>query len=578
MQTTANGPEDYTDWTRVNWRVANRQVRNLRRRLFRATQQGEYRKVSSLQKLMLRSYSNRLLAVRRVTQVNQGKRTPGVDKVLVKTPKARGKLVSELGTYQPWQAKPTKRVYIPKANGKQRPLGIPTMRDRALQAMVKNALEPSWEARFEGSSYGFRPGRSGHDAIGKIYLLARPNKRKKWVVDADIKGAFDNIDHEHLLATIGPVPGIELIRQWLKAGYVDADVFHPTDAGTPQGGVISPLLANIALHGLEKAMGVKRNKLGEITSTRAVVRYADDFVVFCESREDAVQAIEELKTWLKDRGLTLSTEKTRIVHLVDGFDFLGFTIRHYQDPTRPTGYKLLITPSKKSLQNVRDKLRSEWMALKGHNINRVVQQLNPIIRGQANYYRHTVSSRAFDKLDDWMFKREVRWVKFSHPTKPAAWTRNRYWGKLTYREDRWTFGDKATGAFLWKYRWYPIERHALVKGEASPDDPTLVEYWLKRRAQAASELSPRHRRVAQRQSFRCEQCGGSLFNEEELHIHHIVPRSRGGTNRPENLVLRHLYCHQQIHRHKTMSSEVSDLLEPDAVKVARPVLRGGESG
>src|SRR5579872_2385581 len=207
-----------TEWNRVNWRVVNRRVRTLRRRIFRASQQGDYRTVASLQKLMLRSYANRLHAVRRVTQVNHGRNTPGVDQVLIKTPKARGELVDSLRSYQPWRATPTKRVFIPKAKGKQRPLGIPTIRDRALQAMVKNALEPSWEARFEGTSYGFRPGRGCHDAIEKIFRLARPDGRKKWIVDADIEGAFDHIDHDFLVKTIGPVPGRELIRQWLKAG------------------------------------------------------------------------------------------------------------------------------------------------------------------------------------------------------------------------------------------------------------------------------------------------------------------------------------------------------------------------
>src|SRR6266576_5960439 len=269
---SANGTETQTNWNAINWRKANRTVRNLRQRLFRATQEGNLKKVRSLQKLMLKSYSNRLVSVRRVTQINAGKHAPGVDKLAVKTPAARGRMVDTLAHYTLWKAKPAKRVYIPKANHKLRPLGIPVVMDRCLQAMVKNALEPSWEARFEGISYGFRPGRSAHDAIEKIYLLARPNKTKKWILDADIKGAFDNISHDHLQEAIGPVPGRELIKQWLKAGYVEQEMFHETEQGTPQGGVISPLLANIALHGMEDAIGVTYNSKGEISGKRAVVR------------------------------------------------------------------------------------------------------------------------------------------------------------------------------------------------------------------------------------------------------------------------------------------------------------------
>src|SRR6516164_5113040 len=273
---TANGPERRTDWDTAVWRKAQRLVRDLRQRIFRATQAGDRRKVRSLQKLMLRCYSNILMSVRRVTQVNAGKGTPGVDKVVVKTPAARGRLVDHLATAQPWRSQPVRRVYIPKSSGKQRPLGIPTVTDRCLQAMVKNALEPEWGARFEGSSYGFRPGRSCHDAIAKIHLLARPNKRKKWVLDADIKGAFDAIDHGLLLRTLGTAPGRGPIRQWLEAGVLEEGVAHATPRGTPQGGVISPLLLNIALHRMEAALGVRLDTKGRIEGRRAVVRYRDD--------------------------------------------------------------------------------------------------------------------------------------------------------------------------------------------------------------------------------------------------------------------------------------------------------------
>src|SRR6266516_1067138 len=282
----ANGTEKQTEWNAINWRKVNRTVRNLRHRIFRATQEGNQNKVRSLQKLMLKSYSNRLVSVRRVAQINAGKNTPGVDKLVIKTPAARGKMVNALAHYTLWKAKPAKRIYIPKANNKRRPLGIPVIQDRCLQAMIKNALEPAWEARFEGTSYGFRPGRSCHDAIEKIFVLARPNKTKKWVLDADIKGAFDHISHDYLLKAIGPVPGKELIKQWLKAGYVEQEMFYATEQGTPQGGVVSPLLANIALHGMEEAIGVKYEYRCQLVGKRAVVRYADDFVVRHEVARD----------------------------------------------------------------------------------------------------------------------------------------------------------------------------------------------------------------------------------------------------------------------------------------------------
>jgi RNA-directed DNA polymerase len=238
MPAMANGAKGQTDWNAVEWRQAMKSVRNLRQRIFRASAEGDHRTVRSLQKLMLRSYSNALLAVRRVTQVNKGKSTPGVDKVVIRTPKARGELVDQLMRHEP--AKPARRVYIPKANGKRRPLGIPVIADRARQAMVLNALEPEWEARFEGISYGFRPGRGCHDAIERIFTIARPPNKKEWVVDADIKGAFDNISHDHVLQAIGLFPGRELVRQWLKAGYVEFGKWEPTGNGTPQGGVVTP--------------------------------------------------------------------------------------------------------------------------------------------------------------------------------------------------------------------------------------------------------------------------------------------------------------------------------------------------
>jgi RNA-directed DNA polymerase len=546
---SANGTKTQTNWNAINWRKANRTVRNLRHRIFRATQEGNLNKVRSLQKLMLKSYSNRLVSVRRVAQINAGKHTPGVDKLVIKTPAARGRMVDALAHYSLWKAKPARRVYIPKASGKLRPLGIPVVIDRCLQAMVKNALEPAWEAKFEGSSYGFRPGRSCHDAIAKIYELARPNKTKKWILDADIRGAFDNISHDYLLIVIGPVPGKELIKQWLKAGYVEQEVFHTTERGTPQGGVVSPLLANIALHGMEEAIGVKYNCRGQLIGKRAVVRYADDFVCFCETREDAEQVQKILVEWLKERGLTLSEEKTRIIHLTEGFDFLSFNIRHYPAPqTAQSGWKLLIKPSKEAVLEVRKNLKDLWNKAKGGNVQAILSKMNPVIRGWANYFRIAVAKEIFGNLDSWMFHKADSYTKHTHRNKPKGWRHRKYWGRFNLeRQDYWTFGDKQTGAYLLKFSWFPIERHTLVKGTASPDDPRLKDYWTKRQAAKGKDLTISKQKLAKRQKGRCPECGESLFNDEEIQVHHLLARSRGGQTTYTNLALVHLLCHQHIH-------------------------------
>jgi RNA-directed DNA polymerase len=565
MQQTANGTTGQTDWTTVDWRAVERNVRNLRERIYRATVEGDYRKVRNLQKLLLRSRSNALQSVRRVTQINAGKKTPGVDKVVVKTPEARGKLADDLRSYQPWRARAARRVYIPKANGKLRPLGIPTVKDRALQAMVKNALEPEWEAQFESISHGFRPGRGTHDAIEAIWLTASKG-RKLWIVDADIKGAFDNIAHDAILQAIKYFPARGLVRQWLKAGYVDEEVYHDTPAGTPQGGVISPLLANIALHGMEKALGIQRNKHGWTQyAKRAVVRYADDFVVLCQTQEDAQKVIEELTTWLAERGLELSEEKTKIVHLDEGVDFLGFNIRRYPASNKGskamTRYKVLIRPSKDAMQRFKKKVRDEWLALKGAPIEAVISHITPIIRGWANYYRSVASKHVFQSLDHWLYRRQVRWARFRHPRKGWTWIRRRYFGRLAPgRMDNWVFGNKGTGLFMYRLQWTKIERHTIVKGTSSPDDGRLRAYWEARRARLPMPTETM-KKVARRQGYKCPICNAPLSNGEEIHLHHMI-RTRSNTDRNtlEYQRVVHLYCHQQIHGTGERPAHVAKLL------------------
>ena len=550
----ASRPKRWRDWRDIDWRQTTRAVKGLRQQIYRASQHGDHKKLRSLQRLMLKSRANAELSVRQVTQINLGRKTPGVDGRVALTPDERTELIKDLLQDQTWKTQPARRVYIPKAKGKTRPLGIPTIADRCRQAMVKNALEPEWEAKFEPLSYGFRPGRDCHDAIGRIYLLARPHTKKKWVVDADIKGAFDNISHEALLEALSGFPAKELIKQWLKAGVIDKGVFAKTEQGTPQGGVISPLLANIAFTGMEEAIGVVYQQMKDYTqvrSTRAIIRYADDFVILTETREDAEDCLNRIKDWLKSRGLEISTEKTSIRHLKDGFDFLGFTIRQYAARiTRKD--KLLIKPSRKAVQEFKSRLKSEWLNLRGHNAERVWQHLNPILRGWGNYYRKVVSSDTFLHLDHFNYAQLKKWCKRTHPNKPFKWILQRYFFRGGPEgKGGLVFGDNKTGFHLTQLQNLTIQRHVLIQHGASPDNPDQREYWKKRDKLKVEALpTNRHKRLAHRQGRVCTECQDTLFNGEQLHVHHRIPKSEGGSDALSNLALIHTTCHQQIHKRR----------------------------
>lgn len=331
---------------------------------------------------------------------------------------------------------------------------------------------------------------------------------------------------------------------------MDKSVFHETSSGTGQGSVISPLLANVALHGMEDALDIRRRKGGGITGPRAVVRYADDFCVFCETQEDAHAVQETLVTWLAARGLTLSAEKTRIVHLTEGFDFLGFTIKHYPSAHTKAGYRVRITPSKTSIQTARRELGAVWQRCQGANVAAVLRALNPMIRGWANYFRIAVASKAFSSLDNWMFLKARRWVNRTHPCKPNAWRKARYWGRLhPNRTDNWVFGNTDNGAYLLKFKWFKIKRHVIVRGTASPDDPALRTYWAARARARIHNLTPSRQRIAEQQDQVCPVCGNGFFTGEEVQVHHKIPRKHGGADVYTNLELVHYYCHQHLHAH-----------------------------
>jgi RNA-directed DNA polymerase len=512
-----SGLEDVPlDWHAVDWRACEENVRRLRQRIFTASKAVDLPRVRRLQKLMLRSRSNTLVSVRRVTERNAGRLTAGVDGEVVLTPEAKLELADRVQhNVELFKAQPVRRVYIPKPGSKKRrPLGIPVVVDRVHQARVVNALEPEWEARFEPKSYGFRPGRGCHDAIQAIYQVAKgPNPQRRWVLDADLAGAFDRIAHDLILDQLGSFPARGMVWQWLKAGVVENGRLHRTEEGTPQGGVVSSVLLNVALHGMEMAAGVHYYTTGTNAGKVAmgsptVIRYADDLVALCHSRQEAIEVKARLAAWLTPRGLAFNEDKTRVVTLDEGFDFLGFNVRRYRG-------KLLIKPSKAAVRRIRKRLATELRSLRGANAQAVIKRLNPVIRGWAAYYRTQVSSETFGNLDHYLWKLTYKWATFSHENKSASWVFARYFAKFNKsRQDRWVFGDRNSGAYMHRFAWTHIVRHEIVKSGASPDDPALGDYWARRRSNTPLPINNTTGRLLAAQNGCCPICKATLPTAE----------------------------------------------------------------
>ncbi len=469
-------------WENINWNEVEKHVNRLQARIAKAVKDGIWQLVKRLQYLLTNSFYAKLLAVRKVNQ-NQGRRTAGIDGVTWSTPLSKMKAALSL-TDKKYAAKPLKRIFIEKpGKKKERPLGIPTMYDRSIQSLYAMALEPIAEIKGDRSSFGFRKFRSTHDACEYAFLYLCKKYSPVWVLEADIKGCFDNISHQWLLDNIQMDKSI--LKQFLKAGYIFERQLFPTEAGTPQGGIISPILANMALDGIENLLADKYPKKKKDENHTAkykvhFVRYADDFIVTANTEEIANEIKGLIKDFLKDRGLELSDEKTLITHINSGFDFLGWNFRKYNG-------KLLVKPSNKSIDKFTEKISETIKYGKAWKQEELIDILNPIITGWANYHQPTVASGIFNKMDSRIWGMLWHWAKRRHPERSNKWIADKYWHSIGSKN--WVFSDGTKQLkFLSDTK---IVRHIKLKLDMNPhlDKEYFVSRKLKLQARKLTGMT-----------------------------------------------------------------------------------------
>jgi RNA-directed DNA polymerase len=540
-------PDGPTEWHAIDWQAAHRTVRRLQVRIVKAVREGRWGKVKALSWLLTHSFAGRALAVLRVTQ-NQGGQTPGVDRVVWNTPAKKTTALHAL-RQRGYHPQPLRRAYIPKSNGKKRPLGIPTMHDRAMQALHLLALDPIAETTGDPYSYGFRVGRNCADALRHAHDVLSHRHNARWVLEGDIKACFDRIGHDWLLAHVPMNRAV--LRKWLKAGFLDQGVFHATTEGTPQGGICSPALANMTLDGLQRLLAehFAPDRARQRKHKVHLVRYADDFIITGSSRELLEQEVRPLVArFLKERGLELSEEKTHITHTEDGFDFLGQTVRRF-------GAKVLTRPSRKSVATVLAKARAIIRSSGQASAGELILRLNPVLRGWALYHRHGASGRTFGLVDQRIFWGLWRWARRRHRHKSSRWLMEHYFPAAGARPrvftGTWTDREgKRETATLFRCSAVRIRRHTKVRGNANPYDPCWERYYEERLEARMRETQAGRWQVRvlwEAQQGKCPHCNQTITPETGWQVHHVEWRVHGGSDLLENLELLHPNCHRQLH-------------------------------
>lgn len=539
----SNAPKN---WDSIDWKKAAAYVKKLQMRIAKAQKEGRHNKVKALQWTLTHSFYAKALAIKRVTE-NRGKKTPGVDKILWTTKKEKWEAITTLKRHG-YRPLPLRRVYLRKPNGKLRPLGIPTMTDRAMQTLYKFALEPVAETTGDPNSYGFRMGRCTQDAAVQCAAILARKDRAQWVLEGDIKGCFDNISHDWIEKHI-PMDK-EILHKFLKCGYIDTGKLFPTQAGTPQGGSISPTIANMVLDGLEFMLNKRFRKHYEngvyVNPKVNLVRYADDFIITGESRELLESQVKPLvEAFMTERGLTLSPEKTVITNICDGFDFLGFNIRRYSNG------KFLIKPSQKNVKTFLDKVRRIIKHSKASTQQELIGKLNPIIRGWALYHAHNASKQTFSMVDNQIWQCLWRWARRRHPKKGGEWIYNRYFHLVEQRV--WTFAvprysPESTSEYdyilLERASNREIRRFVKIKSEANPFALEWQMYFEERETDKMRDtLNGRVKllNIVQRQKGLCAVCGKRMTVETGCKIHYL----RCGNIRTKQMV--HPFCHKMLH-------------------------------